>query len=336
MLPALPRVTVVGAGSWGTALAHVLAEKLPQVTLWCREEEVAAGIREQRRNPLFLPDLPVSPHIIPETDLVQAVQGADLLVMVVPTQFTRTMVKDLAPHISPNTCFVSASKGVEIDSMTLLSHIYQEVLGDDRRVCFLSGPSFAREVLEGRPTAVAIAGVDPQLVAAVQSLFHTRYFRTYASDDVVGVELGGALKNVIALAAGISDGLAYGFNARAALITRGLVEMIRLGVVLGARKETFAGLSGLGDLLLTATSDLSRNRSLGVRLGRGETLQQILGSSREVAEGVKTVVAVQQLAAKHAIDMPITNGVYEILYNHRNPRTVVTQLMERTLKSEVE
>lgn len=336
MLSDPPRITVMGAGSWGTALANVLADKLPQVTLWCREPEVAAGIRQNRRNPLFLSDLPLSEHIRPVTDLQEAVQGQELLVMVIPTQFTRPMLASILPHAREDLCFVSASKGVVVETMTLLSRIYHQLLGDSRRVCFLSGPSFAREVLERRPTAVAIAGEEATLVHQVQKLFHTSYFRTYASDDVIGVELGGALKNIIALAAGISDGLAFGHNARAALITRGLAEMIRLGGVLGAKKETFAGLSGLGDLLLTATSDLSRNRTLGLRVGRGESLETILGHSREVAEGVKTTLAVQQLAQQHHLDMPITQGVHDILYGGHDPRAVVARLMERTLKSEVE
>ncbi|MEO5377421.1 MAG: NAD(P)-dependent glycerol-3-phosphate dehydrogenase [Magnetococcus sp. DMHC-6] len=331
------RAAVIGAGSWGTALASVLAGKLDSVTLWCREAEVADAIQTRRRNPLFVSDIELPANINAVTDLAVTVASHDLLVMVVPTQFVRHVLKQIEPDFMPGTILVSACKGVEVESLTLISQIYAQVLGDEhsRKACYLSGPSFAREVLQRKPTAVSIAGSDPEALLWVQQLFSTPYFRTYRTDDVVGLELGGALKNVIALAAGISDGLEFGYSARAALITRGLAEMVRLGTRLGARSETFFGLSGMGDLLLTATSDLSRNRSVGRRLGAGESLEEIQKGSLEVAEGVRTTHSVFHLAKRLQVEMPITQAVYEILYGGREPRLVVLDLMERQLKTEI-
>ncbi|NGZ05656.1 MAG: NAD(P)-dependent glycerol-3-phosphate dehydrogenase [Magnetococcales bacterium] len=331
------QTAVIGAGSWGTALATVLASKLPQVTLWCHEPEVADGINHHHRNPLFLKEFLLPENIIATTDLLTTAATHTILVMVVPTQFTRTILTTLQPAVTDETLFVSASKGVEAETMTLLSDIHIEILGTPlgSKSCFLSGPSFARDTISRLPAAVAIAGSDPQRVERIQKLFHTAWFRTYSTDDVIGLELGGALKNVIALAAGINDGLGMGHSARAALITRGLNEMIRLGLKLGARAETFSGLSGLGDLLLTATSDLSRNRTVGVRLGRGESLESIQQGSHEIAEGVRTAVGVQRLAHKLNLDLPITRGVHAILYEGLSPLEAVRDLMERDLKPEI-
>ncbi|MBF0164332.1 MAG: NAD(P)-dependent glycerol-3-phosphate dehydrogenase [Magnetococcales bacterium] len=327
---------VIGAGSWGTALATVLASKLPRVTLWCHEPEVADGINRDARNPLFLPEFQLPGNIVATTDLLQTAREHAILVMVVPTQFTRGILGALRGSVTPETVFVSASKGVEAATMTLLSEIHVEILGAElgEKSCFLSGPSFARDTIMRLPAAVAIAGGDPERVERVQKLFHTPWFRTYSTEDVIGLELGGALKNVMALAAGISDGLGMGHSARAALITRGLNEMLRLGMKLGARPETFAGLSGLGDLLLTATSDLSRNRTVGVRIGRGETLESIQRGTHEIAEGVRTVEGVRRLAEKLDLDLPITRAVHGILYEGRAPLDAVRDLMERDLKPE--
>jgi glycerol-3-phosphate dehydrogenase (NAD(P)+) len=331
-------VAVIGAGSWGTALATVLATKLPSVTLWCREEEVAQGINQNHINPLYVSELPISKSIQATTDLVEVVTNHRILVIVVPTQFTRSILESIKEVTSKETVFISASKGVEVETLTLLSEIYEEIFGDQgvQQSCYLSGPSFARDVIKQLPTAVAIAGKDPQLVEEIQHLFSAPYFRTYRMGDVIGLELGGALKNVIALAAGISDGLGFGHSARAALITRGLTEITRLGSRLGASPETFSGLSGLGDLLLTATSEMSRNRTVGFRLGSGESLEEIQKGFREVAEGVKTTLSVYRLAEKLEIDMPICRAVYGILYDNRTPRSVVMELMERDLKAESE
>ncbi|MBF0447010.1 MAG: NAD(P)-dependent glycerol-3-phosphate dehydrogenase [Magnetococcales bacterium] len=329
-------VAIIGAGSWGTALATVLAEKLPAVTLWCREEEVAREIGLHHRNPLYVSELSLPENIHTSTDLLDVVHRHPILVMVVPTQFTRSILHSIREAVGSNTVFISASKGVEVETLTLLSEIYRSVFGSQgsKQSCYLSGPSFARDVIKKLPTAVAIAGVDPILVEKIQHLFHTPTFRTYRTGDVVGLELGGALKNVIAIAAGISDGLGFGHSARAALITRGLTEIMRLGTQLGASAETFSGLSGLGDLLLTATSEMSRNRTVGFRLGSGESLETIQAGSKEVAEGVKTALSIYHLAQRLEIEMPISNAVYEILYENRPPHSVVTDLMNRDLKPE--
>ncbi|MBF0144318.1 MAG: NAD(P)-dependent glycerol-3-phosphate dehydrogenase [Magnetococcales bacterium] len=331
-----PRIAVIGAGSWGTALAVLLAGRWSEVTLWCREAEVAAGIREQRRNPLFLTELTLPVALHTETDLATVVRGNDILVMVVPTAFTRGILQSMVADLPPKTILVSASKGIEVESLTPLSQIYAECFGPGiaARLGFLSGPSFAREVILGLPTAVAVASREARVAERIQELFFTPAFRTYVTDDVAGVELGGALKNIIAIAAGISDGLNLGHGARAALVTRGLAEMVRFGLRFGARQETFSGLSGLGDLLLTATSDLSRNRRVGLDLGRGESLEVIQGKSREVAEGVKTTRSVHALSARLGIEMPITRAVHKILYEGGTPREVVRELMERDLKAE--
>lgn len=339
MNPMTPRpirsVSVIGAGSWGTALAALLAQKVEKITLWSHEKEVALGIQQHRKNPLFVSGFELPSNLMATTRLDQAAQ-ADLLVMVVPTQFTRAILQQLSSLVRPETVFVSASKGIEIKTMTLISSMYEEIFGASglQKTCFLSGPSFARDLLAGFPTAVVLAGQDEGLLERLQYFFSTAAFRTYRSSDVVGLELGGALKNVIALAAGISDGLGFGYSARAALITRGLAEMIRFGKSFGAREATFSGLSGLGDLMLTATSEASRNRTVGLRLGQGESLAQIQEGAREVAEGVGTTHAVFHMAQARGIEMPITRSVYEILYEARKPRSVVTQLMERDLKSE--
>lgn len=331
-------VAVIGAGSWGTALATVLATKLPKVTIWCREDEVSRGINSEHRNPLYVSELPLPENIHATSDLIDVVRNHRILVMVIPTQFTRRILEAIKDAVQKETVFISASKGVEVETLTLLSDIYAEVFGDlgIQQSCYLSGPSFARDVIKQLPTAVSIAGKNPPLVKEVQHLFSTPYFRTYRMEDVIGLELGGALKNVIALAAGISDGLGFGNSARAALITRGLSEIMRLGTKLGASPETFSGLSGLGDLLLTASSEMSRNRTVGFRLGSGESLEDIQNGFREVAEGVKTTLSVYQLAKKLEVDMPISSAVYGILYENRTPRSVVTDLMERTLKTEYE
>ncbi|MGN7611968.1 NAD(P)H-dependent glycerol-3-phosphate dehydrogenase [Magnetococcales bacterium HHB-1] len=329
-------VAVIGAGSWGTALAHVLASKQKHLSLWCREAEVAEGINQDHKNPLYVSEFNLSPNIYGETDLKKVVLEHRILVMVIPTQFTSAILQQIKPHLQPGTTLVYASKGIEVKTFSLISTIHDAQIGSAFPACFLSGPSFARDVLSNRPTAVSIAGQNESITQHIQDLFHTPHFRTYTSTDVVGVELGGALKNVIAIAAGICDGLEFGHSARAALITRGLAEIIRLGVHFGGEPQTFAGLSGMGDLLLTATSDLSRNRVVGYRIGCGERLQDILSGTKEVAEGVKTVEAVCGLSEKHAIEMPISQAVFDILYKNRKPRSVVTELMNRSLRPETE
>ncbi|ABK43262.1 glycerol 3-phosphate dehydrogenase (NAD(P)+) [Magnetococcus marinus MC-1] len=331
-----PSVAVIGAGSWGTALAALLAGKLPQVTLWAREPEVVEGINQGHHNPVYLADLDLPPNLVAHQDLAWVAANHDVLVMVVPTQFCRQVLAQLKPHVRPHVTFVSATKGVETANLALISEIFTQTFAAPiaQRTCYLSGPSFAREVIAGQPVAVAMAGADEAALAAMQALFFFPHFRTYSTSDVVGVELGGALKNIIAIAAGISDGLGYGAGARAALITRGLAEIARLGHIYGANPQTFAGLSGMGDLLMTASSTLSRNYTTGFRLGQGESLSHISGSSREVAEGVQTAASTWLLAQRHGVEMPITQAVHAILFEQVPPQQAVTQLLNRDMKRE--
>ncbi|MEG3640010.1 NAD(P)H-dependent glycerol-3-phosphate dehydrogenase [Magnetococcus sp. PR-3] len=331
-----PAVAVIGAGSWGTALASLLAGKLDQVTLWAREPEIVAGINQTHHNPIYVSDLTLPNNLVAQGNLAHVAANHDVLVMVVPTQFCRGVLAQLKPHVKPDVTFVSATKGVETANLALISEIFEQIFDAAiaKRTCYLSGPSFAREVIAGQPVAVSMAGMDQTALEAMQGLFFFPHFRTYSTDDVVGVELGGALKNIIAIAAGISDGLGYGAGARAALITRGLAEIARLGRVYGAKQETFAGLSGMGDLLMTASSTLSRNYTTGHRLGQGESLDVIRDSSKEVAEGVKTTESTWQLAQQHGVEMPITQAVHAILFEDIPPHVVVTKLLNRDMKTE--
>ncbi|OHB27777.1 MAG: glycerol-3-phosphate dehydrogenase [Desulfuromonadaceae bacterium GWC2_58_13] len=329
-------IGVIGAGSWGTTLADLLAKKNYSVTLWVYEEDLAERMASSRVNDLYLPGFTLSENLSVTSALTEAVQGRDLLLLVSPSQVMRKVLQQAGPHIGGETLIVSASKGIENDSLQPMAEVITECLGADRgrRLVFLSGPSFAREVAAGMPTAVVAASADARAAAIVQEVFSTPYFRIYTNDDVIGVELGGALKNVVALAAGVSDGLGFGYNTRAALITRGLAEMTRMGVALGAHPGTFAGLAGMGDLVLTCTGDLSRNRTVGMELGRGHTLEEILGNMNMVAEGVKTTLSAYQLAQKIGVDVPITEQMYRILYQNKDPRQAVSDLMLRELKAE--
>lgn len=330
------RVGVIGAGSWGTTLANLLAKKGLDVTLWVYEADLAARLPETRINDLYLPDVLLDESLRFTNDLTVAAAGRQALVLVPPSQVMRDVVKGIASALPADCLLVSASKGIENDTLMTMFEVLTEVFGPAvaERCAFLSGPSFAKEVAAELPTAVAVASTSDDVATRVQELFSTEYFRVYTNPDVVGLELCGALKNVIALAAGVSDGLGFGYNTRAALITRGLVEMARLGKAKGASAETFAGLAGMGDLVLTCTGDLSRNRTVGVELGRGRSLEEILGAMRMVAEGVKTTLSAFQLADKLGVDMPITRQMYEILYTGKDPRQAVTDLMMRELKPE--
>jgi len=334
--PGALKVGVIGAGSWGTTLADLLAKKHYKVTLWAYEPDLVARMRKTRENDLFLPGFQLAETLAVTNDLAEAAAGKDLLLLVPPSQVMRRVVSQAAAHIAHGTLIVSAAKGIENESLQLMSEVLAEVLPAPlgERLAFLSGPSFAREVAAEMPTAVAIAATHPAVARAAQEVFSTAAFRAYTNDDVIGVELGGALKNVIALAAGISDGLGFGHNTRAALITRGLAEMTRLGVALGAQPATFAGLAGMGDLVLTCTGDLSRNRTVGMELGRGRSLEEILAGMSMVAEGVKTTLSTYQLAAKLGVEVPITDQMYRILYEGKSPRQAVGDLMLRELKPE--
>lgn len=329
-------IGVIGAGSWGTTLADMLAKKGHRVTLWAYEKELVSEMQASRENSLYLPGIKLSENLNFTGSLAEAVKDKALLLFVVPSQVLRPVLLEAVPHIAQNALIVSASKGIEVESLKLVSQVYEESLSGElyRKFAVLSGPSFAREVAQEMPTAVVAAAADPLVAKRVQDIFNCRFFRVYTNSDVIGVELGGAVKNVIAIAAGISDGLGFGCNTRAALITRGLAEMSRLGQALGARAETFAGLAGMGDLVLTCTGDLSRNRSVGMQLGQGRTLSEILAEMRMVAEGVKTTESTCLLAWKLGIEMPIAFKVNEILYNDRPARDAVIELMSRDLKAE--
>ncbi|MFH1178006.1 MAG: NAD(P)H-dependent glycerol-3-phosphate dehydrogenase [Acidobacteriota bacterium] len=329
------KVAIIGAGSWGTALAVHLARAGCAVRLWAFEREIVDGIGASRHNPLFLPEVVIPDQVAVTHELDAACAGAEAVLFVVPVQFARGVLHRLrGAGLDERASFVSASKGIELGSLKRMDELACEELAlAPERFVALSGPSFAREVAAGLPSAAVLAGWSNELVAKLQWRFSTPHFRFYAGADVVGVELAGALKNVIAIAAGVATGLGLGHNALAALLTRGLHEIARLGVCLGGREETFRGLAGMGDLVLTCTGALSRNRSLGERLGRGETLAEAL-AGREVAEGVPTTSAAAELARRHHLEMPITLAVEAILAGRLTPRQAVTALMTRELKHE--
>jgi glycerol-3-phosphate dehydrogenase (NAD(P)+) len=330
------KVGVIGAGSWGTTLANLLAKKGYPVTLWVYEKDLAGRLPKTRINDLYLDGITLSPNLSYTNDLVDAAKGRQVLILVSPSQVMRPVLEQLKAHLADDSLLVSAAKGIENDTLMTMSEVFQEVLGTEikHRSAFLSGPSFAREVAEEQPTAVAVAAENLDVAARIQELFSTEYFRVYTNQDVVGVEIGGAIKNVIALAAGVADGLGFNNNARAALITRGLAEMARLGDALGAQEATFSGLAGMGDLVLTCTGDLSRNRSVGIELGRGRKLDEILKQMRMVAEGVKTTLSAYQLATRLGVVMPITEQMYQVLYENKNPQQAAADLMMRALTSE--
>ena len=330
------KYAVIGAGSWGTTLANLLAGKGVPVTLWCYEPDLAERMQRTGINDLYLPDVRLADNLSFTSCLKTAVSGKEMLLFVTPSQVTRQVLLQALPDIPPNALVVSASKGIENNSLMLLSQVFEEVLPPQmhKLIGFLSGPSFAKEVSLGMPTAVVAAARDEQVAEKIQQTFSTARFRVYTHSDIIGVELGGAMKNVIALAAGVADGLGFGHNTRAALITRGLAEMTRMGLKLGASAETFAGLAGMGDLVLTCTGDLSRNRSVGIALGQGRKLEDVLKGMNMVAEGVKTTLSAYQLAIKLKVDVPIIEQMYQILYQAKDPRQAVNDLMLRDLKAE--
>ena len=329
------KVTVVGGGAWGTALADLLARKGEQVTLWARESEVIESVNHRHRNDMFLPGAELAPGLRAEADLAAALRGVETVVSAAPSHAVRAVMARAAPALKDSRpLVVSVSKGLDPDRLDRPSHMLGEVLPAGTPVAVLSGPSFALEVFQQQPTAVVAAASDHDVAQRTQRVFSTNYFRVYSHTDVVGVELAGALKNVIALAAGILEGLGLGFNTRAALITRGLAEITRLGVTLGAQPMTFAGLAGMGDLILTATGTLSRNRTLGVALGQGQTLEQALAGKAAVVEGVNTTRTAVALGERHGVELPIAREVANILFHNKPPRRAISDLMERELKAE--
>ena len=331
-------VGVIGAGSWGTAIAGLLAAQGYPVDLWAHEKEVIESIETQRENTLFLPGIRLPGGIAPSNDMDRVVSGKDLVVFVAPSHFMREVSLWAAPYLPDDAVVASASKGIENDTHLTMTGILKETLSPAfaPRLAVLSGPSFAREVAAKAPTVVTAAAVDPTVAAFVQHVFATPYFRVYTNSDVIGVELGGAVKNVIAIASGIVDGLDLGLNARAALITRGLAEIRRLGIDMGANPHTFAGLAGMGDLVLTCTGTLSRNHTVGYRIGQGRQLSEILSEMKMVAEGVKTAKSVYNLSRKRKVEMPICHAVYQVLYEDLPPADAVFQLMTRDLKDEMD
>ena len=325
-------IAVIGAGSWGTTLACLLAEKRYDVSLWAYEKEIVDEINGSRVNSIYLSDVILPVNLKATNNIRDAVKEAHYVLNVVPTQFTRSIFKEAEKYISKDAVIISASKGIEQGTLLTVSAILKDITG--RKIAVLSGPSFAKEVLKKLPTAVTLAAENADFSLQLQEIFNTHYFRVYTHTDVLGVELGGALKNVIAIASGISDGLGLGHNARAALITRGLAEIIRLGERMGADKRTFSGLSGLGDLVLTCTGHLSRNYSVGVSLGKGMKLKDILSSTKSVAEGVATALSAFELSLKYGVEMPVVKQVYEVIYKDENPAEAVKMLMNRALKAE--
>lgn len=330
------QVAVLGAGAWGTALAKVLADKDNPTVLWSHRPDLATAINEENVNHRYLPVARLPKTLRATGDLKDALQDAELVVVVVPSHALRSVVREARQHIPTSALVCSATKGIENESLMLMSEVLLDELGDNSlaRLTYLSGPSFAKEVALGQPTAVVVAGAGRRETLAVQHAFATDRLRVYSSTDVTGVELGGAVKNVMAIAAGACDGLGFGHNARAGMITRGLAEMGRVAAKMGANPLTLAGLSGLGDLILTCTGDLSRNRTVGFELGKGRTLEDILATLGHVAEGVKTTKSTYDLSRKLGVEMPITQEVYRVLYENKSPRQAVTDIMTRPLTHE--
>jgi glycerol-3-phosphate dehydrogenase (NAD(P)+) len=330
------RIAVIGAGSWGTALAELLAAKGLPTTIWSYEREVAEVIDREHHNPRYLPEVQLDPRLRASSDMEAVVRDATVVLSVSPSHVVRQVMSQAVGFMAPDALVVSASKGIENDTLQSMDEVLCEVLPSTiaQRAVYLSGPSFALEVAQKQPTAVTVASRSSDAAEHAQTVFQTSGFRVYTSPDVRGVELGGALKNVIAIAAGIADGLGFGHNTRAALITRGLAEITRLGVALGASPRTFAGLAGMGDLILTCTGALSRNRSVGVELGRGRALDDILGGMVMVAEGVRTTRSARDLARREGIEMPIVEEVHAVLFEGVDARVAVEKLMMREPKPE--
>jgi glycerol-3-phosphate dehydrogenase (NAD(P)+) len=329
------KCTVVGAGAWGTALASLLSENGHETMIWAYEADVAESINNSAENRRFLSGVPLHSGLRASAVIDQACEGAGLVVFAPPSHVFRKVVADSARFIGQGVPLVIATKGIERESLMLMTQVAEAEL-PGRPIVGLSGPSFALEVANHLPTAIVAASVDAEAAKQVQQTFSTSAFRVYTQRDVVGVELAGAVKNVLAVATGIADGLQLGFNARAALITRGLAEMTRLGVKLGAEPATFAGLAGIGDLVLTCTGSLSRNRSVGLEIGRGATLQEVLHGRETVAEGVTTTESAKALAAREGVEMPIVNAVHRVLYDRQPARWALVELMTRGLKGEGE
>lgn len=330
-------IGVIGAGGWGTALTKLLCEKGNDVTLWCHGEESYREIQEKRENPSYLPGIVLPPSFKLTRSLKELFSGKELLICAVPSHGVREVIETAAPHLSPQAILVCGTKGIEEGSLMTMGEVLSEILGESKRgsLAFISGPTFAVEVAQGLPAAITVAAYEEWVATDIQETLSTQNLRAYTSRDVVGVQMGGVVKNVIAIAAGISDGLGLGYNARAALVTRGLAEMTRLAVKMGADSLTLSGLPGLGDLILTCTGDLSRNRKVGIQIAQGKKLDEILKGTRMIAEGVRNTRSVYLLARRLGVEMPIVEQMYLVLYGGKKPFEAVRDLMQRSLKAEM-
>jgi glycerol-3-phosphate dehydrogenase (NAD(P)+) len=330
-------VGVIGSGAWGTTLAFLLAKKGIATTLWDHHPERAMDMQRRRENVVFLPGIHFPALLQVTSNIAEAVEGQEMLLLVTPSQLMRENVRLLASHVGSDTLLVTASKGIEIGSLKRMTEVIsEEIAGAHSRVAALSGPNIAQEVAEGKPTAGVVAAYEEEIATRIRILLTTAWFRVYTANDIVGVELGGALKNIIAIGAGFSDGMGFGNNAKAAFMTRGLAEIARLGIAAGANPLTFTGLAGIGDLIATCASPLSRNQQLGRRLAAGEKLDDILASMHSVAEGVSTTRAALQLAARYNVEMPITEQLSLVLFEGLDPQKAVPELMMRDPKHELE
>jgi len=330
----MQRVAVIGAGSWGTALAVHLARIGHDVTLWGRDAALVDEMRARRANPIYLSDVVFPPGLAISTDVAEVLAGASIAVVAVPSHGVRAVARQMAVHLGPGTLVVSAVKGLEEQSLQRMSEVLVEELPSAGDVAVLSGPSFAVELARSLPTAVVVASPSAHTVEHVQSEFRSAWLRLYGTPDVIGVEIGGAMKNTIAIAAGVVEGLGQGHNALAALITRGLAELTRLAVAMGGHRETLSGLAGLGDLVLTCTGGLSRNRHVGAELARGRSLGEVVASTKMVAEGVRTTEAALALGARHGVELPITEQMAEVLSGRKDPPSALRELMGRRQKAE--
>ncbi|MGD9015078.1 MAG: NAD(P)H-dependent glycerol-3-phosphate dehydrogenase [Candidatus Omnitrophota bacterium] len=327
-------ISVIGDGGWGTTLAIYLHNKGNAITLWGAFPKYVDYLRQQRINKRFLPGVKIPESIEIVADLQAAIESTDLIILAVPSQYMRQVVRKIKDyHIPKRVSFLSATKGLEIDTLLRMSEVIQEELGRTR-LAVLSGPTIAHEVIRGIPTTAVVASYNKELRIFIAGLFNTDRFRIYTNQDVTGVELGGSLKNIIAIACGISDGLGFGTNTKAAVLSRGLAEISRLGIKMGAKPKSFSGISGLGDLVTTCISPFSRNRYVGEQIGKGKTLKQVISKTIMVAEGIPTAKAAYRLALKYRVDMPITKEVYLVLYKNKDPRKAVADLMTRSLKEE--
>jgi glycerol-3-phosphate dehydrogenase (NAD(P)+) len=329
-------LAIVGAGGWGSALAVTQARASRHVRLWVYEPELAVSITDTRENSVYLPGVSIPESVRISNSIGDVVRGCPIVIVAVPSNFFRAVAQQLVPAVDPGTIFVSATKGIEIGTLMRMSEVLENVAGDPANfeVAALSGPTFAPEVARGEPTALVIATAHEPLRIRLQEELSTPMFRLYTNADRTGVEMGGAVKNIIAIAAGVANGLGLGSNATAALVTRGLVEITRLAVACGARRETLSGLAGLGDLVLTSYGSLSRNRRVGVELGRGRKVEEIIATTRSIAEGIATTKSAVELARRHGIEMPIAEKMYAVLYEGLRPQDALADLMERKLKEE--